>query len=108
MHFLADKDRKRLLLFLSQMRMVCDSSYILDQKTRYDTKVDECVNIISDIISEEGEKVVVFSQWDFPMSGHCTIDPEIPAVLHIPAVSVCELHNHWKRYWGLCGPVPAV
>ena len=64
MHFLSDKDRKRLLLCLSQMRMVCDSSYILDQKTRYDTKVDECVNIISDIISEEGEKVVVFSQWE--------------------------------------------
>ena len=64
MHFLSDKDRKRLLLFLSQMRMVCDSSYILDQKTRYDTKVDECMNIISDIISEEGEKVVVFSQWE--------------------------------------------
>lgn len=64
MHFLSDKDRKRLLLFLSQMRMVCDSSYILDQKTRYDTKVEECVNIINDIISEEGEKVVVFSQWE--------------------------------------------
>ena len=63
-HFLSDKDRKRLMLFLSEMRMVCDSTYILDQKTRYDTKVDECVNIISDIISEEGEKVVVFSQWE--------------------------------------------
>ncbi len=63
-HFLSEKDRKRLLLLLSQMRMICDSSYILDQKTRYDTKVDECVNIISDIISEEGEKVVVFSQWE--------------------------------------------
>lgn len=64
MHFLSDKDRKRLLLFLSQMRMVCDSSYILDQKTRYDTKVDECINIICDIVSVEGEKVVVFSQWE--------------------------------------------
>ena len=63
-HFLSDKDRKRLLLFLSQMRMVCDSSYILDQKTRYDTKVDECINIITDLISVEGEKVVVFSQWE--------------------------------------------
>ena len=63
-HFLSDKDRKRLLLLLSQMRMICDSSYILDQKTRYDTKVEECVNIVSDIISEEGEKVVVFSQWE--------------------------------------------
>lgn len=63
-HFLSDKDRKRLLMFLSQMRMVCDSSYILDQKTRYDTKVDECINIICDIISEDREKVVVFSQWE--------------------------------------------
>ena len=64
MHFLSDKDRKRLLMLLAQMRMVCDSSYILDQKTRYDTKVEECVNIISNIISEEGEKVVIFSQWE--------------------------------------------
>ncbi len=63
-HFLSEKDRKKLLLLLSQMRMVCDSSYILDQKTRFDTKVDECVNLISDIVSEEGEKVVVFSQWE--------------------------------------------
>ncbi len=63
-HFLSEKDRKKLLLHLSQMRMVCDSSYILDQKTRYDTKVDECVNLICDIVCEEGEKVVVFSQWE--------------------------------------------
>ena len=55
------------------MRMVCDSSYILDQKTRYDTKVDECVNIISDIISEEGEKVVVFSQWERMARHHADI-----------------------------------
>ncbi len=63
-HFLSDNDRKRLMLLLSKMRMICDSSYILDQKTRYDTKVDECINIISDIVSEEDEKVVVFSQWE--------------------------------------------
>ncbi len=63
-HFISETDRTRLMLFLSEMRMVCDSSYILDQKTRYDTKVKECVNIICNITSEEGEKVVVFSQWE--------------------------------------------
>ena len=63
-HFISETDRERLLLFLSEMRMICDSSYILDQKTRYDTKVKECVNIICNITSEEGEKVVVFSQWE--------------------------------------------
>ena len=71
MHFLSEKDRNRLLLCLSQMRMLCDSTYILDQKTRNDTKVDEALNIITSLIEtsdcksdETGEKVVVFSQWE--------------------------------------------
>jgi superfamily II DNA/RNA helicase len=64
MHFLSEKDRNRLLLCLSQMRMLCDSTYILDQKTRNDTKVDEALNIITSLLETEGEKVVVFSQWE--------------------------------------------
>ena len=47
--FLSEKDRKRLLLFLSEMRMVCDSTYILDQKSRYDTKVEETINILCNV-----------------------------------------------------------
>ncbi len=64
MHFLSEKDRNRLLLCLSQMRMLCDSTYILDQKTRNDTKVDEALSIITSLLETEGEKVVVFSQWE--------------------------------------------
>jgi hypothetical protein len=64
MHFLSEKDRNRLMLCLSQMRMLCDSTYILDQKTRNDTKVDETLNIITNLLETEGEKVVVFSQWE--------------------------------------------
>ena len=64
MHFLSDKDRKRMLLLLSQIRMVCDSTYILDQETRYDTKVDETMNIIRNVVESGNEKVVVFSQWE--------------------------------------------
>lgn len=62
--FLSEKDRKRLLLFLSQMRMVCDSTYILDQKTRCDTKVEETMNILHNIFESGDEKVVIFSQWE--------------------------------------------
>ncbi len=62
-HFLSETDRNRIMLLLQQMRMVCDSTYILDQKTRYDTKVDEVMNIINDVIEGGDEKVVVFSQW---------------------------------------------
>ena len=62
--FLSEKDRKRLLLMLSQMRMLCDSTYILDQKTRYDTKVEETLNILKSVFESGDEKVVIFSQWE--------------------------------------------
>ena len=64
MHFLSEKDRQRLLLSLSQMRMVCDSTYILDQKTRFDTKVTETMSILQSVFESGDEKVVVFSQWE--------------------------------------------
>lgn len=62
--FLSEKDRKRLLLLMSQMRMVCDSTYILDQKSRYDTKIDEVMNILNNVFESGDEKVVIFSQWE--------------------------------------------
>lgn len=64
MRFLSEKDRKRLLLFLSMMRMVSDSTYILDQQTRFDTKIGELMQIISNVVESGDEKVVVFSQWE--------------------------------------------
>lgn len=62
--FLSENDRKRLMLFLSMMRMVCDSTFILDQKTRFDTKIDEAMAIISNLLDSEEGKVVIFSQWE--------------------------------------------
>ena len=64
MHFLSETDRRRLLLMLNQMRMVCDSTFILDQKTRFDTKVEETMNILRDLFESGDEKVVIFSQWE--------------------------------------------
>jgi len=64
MHFLTEKDRQRLLQFLSMMRMVCDSTYILDQKSRDDTKVAETMSILQSVFDNGDEKVVIFSQWE--------------------------------------------
>jgi SNF2 family DNA or RNA helicase len=64
MGFLNEKDRQRLMLSLSQMRMVCDSTYILDQKTRHDTKIDEVMNILDEAFDGTDEKAVIFSQWE--------------------------------------------
>lgn len=62
--FLSEADRKRLLLFLSMMRMVCDSTFILDQKTRHDTKIDEVMAIVQNLLADRDGKVVIFSQWE--------------------------------------------
>jgi len=64
MGFLSDKDRNRLMINMNMMRMVCDSTYILDQQTRHDTKVDELMNIVDEMIAGGTEKMVVFSQWE--------------------------------------------
>ncbi len=64
LHFLSEKDRKNLLKFLSMMRMACDSTYILDQKTRFDTKVGETMSILQSVFESGDEKVVIFSQWE--------------------------------------------
>ena len=58
--FLNEKDRQNLMIHLNMMRMVCDSSYIIDQKTRHDTKIAELMNILE----QSSEKVVIFSQWE--------------------------------------------
>ena len=63
-HFLSDVDRKRLMLLLSQMRMVCDSTFILDQETRFDTKVEETMNIVQEVVESGDDKIVIFSQWE--------------------------------------------
>jgi superfamily II DNA or RNA helicase len=62
--FLSEKERQLLMIGLNCMRMVSDSTYILDQKTRHDTKITELMSILDEIFENNGEKVVIFSQWE--------------------------------------------
>ncbi|NJK94785.1 MAG: SWF/SNF helicase family protein [Bacteroidales bacterium] len=62
--FLNEKDRQSLMIFLNMMRMVCDSTFIIDQKSRHDTKIAELMSILEEVFAEGDEKVVVFSQWE--------------------------------------------
>jgi len=61
--FLSEPDRKRLMSGLSKMRMVCDSTYLIDQETRFDTKITELICILEEFFCNPGEKAVIFSQW---------------------------------------------
>jgi superfamily II DNA or RNA helicase len=61
--FLSDKDQRRLTCALQNMRMSCNSTYLLDQDTDHGVKADELAALFEDLFAEPGAKAVVFSQW---------------------------------------------
>ncbi|MCX7048804.1 MAG: DEAD/DEAH box helicase [Candidatus Sumerlaeota bacterium] len=78
MGFLTEKDQRILMIALQNMRMSCDSTYLLDKKTDFGVKADELMALLDEIFSGDGEgkaqgegegvrgdaaKVVIFSQW---------------------------------------------
>lgn len=61
--FLSDADQARLRIALQNMRMCCNSTYLLDQSTDHGVKADELMTLLSEVFERPGEKAVVFSQW---------------------------------------------
>jgi hypothetical protein len=61
--FLSDKDQRRLTCSLQNMRMSCNSTYLLDQETDHGVKADELAALFEDLFADPGAKAVVFSQW---------------------------------------------
>lgn len=61
--FLSDKDQRRLTCALQNMRMSCNSTYLLDQETDHGVKADELASLLDDLLTQAEAKVVVFSQW---------------------------------------------
>jgi superfamily II DNA or RNA helicase len=61
--FLSEADQRRLMIAMQNMRMSCDSSYLLDQQTDSGAKADEAVTLLEELLERPETKVVVFSQW---------------------------------------------
>jgi superfamily II DNA or RNA helicase len=61
--FLSEVDQRRLMIALQNMRMSCNSTYLLDKKTDYGYKADELVSVLQESFERPGDKAVVFSQW---------------------------------------------
>jgi hypothetical protein len=51
------------MIALQRMRMVCDSTYLLDPQTDHGRKADEAVTVLGEALERPDTKVVVFSQW---------------------------------------------
>src|SRR5206468_3549481 len=63
MRFLSDKDQRRLTCALQNMRMSCNSTYLLDQETDHGVKADELAALLDALFAGPEAKAVVFSQW---------------------------------------------
>lgn len=61
--YLSDADQRRLQCALQNMRMACNSTWLLDHETDHGHKVDELMQLLEDVLAEPAAKVVVFSQW---------------------------------------------
>ena len=61
--FLSDKDQRLLTCALQNMRMSCNSTYLLDQETDHGVKADELAALFDDLFAQPEAKAVVFSQW---------------------------------------------
>ena len=61
--FLSDKDQRRLTCALQNMRMSCNSTYLLNQETDHGVKADELAALLDKLFVDPEAKAVVFSQW---------------------------------------------
>jgi len=61
---LTKQEQDRLMMNLAMMRMICDTTYILDPKVRDCPKLAELEKILEECRDNEGVKVIVFSEWE--------------------------------------------
>ncbi|MCL5285661.1 MAG: DEAD/DEAH box helicase [Nitrospirae bacterium] len=61
--YLSEVDQRRLTCALQNMRMVCNSTFLIDQETDHGVKADELAALLDTLFSAPETKAVVFSQW---------------------------------------------
>jgi len=61
---LRQQEHQRLQKWLACMRMLCDTTYILDRETRVCPKLPELGKVLDDLGVRNGRKALVFSEWE--------------------------------------------
>jgi superfamily II DNA or RNA helicase len=61
---LSPAELDKLQRWLSCMRMLCDTPYILDSDCRVCPKLGELEEILREVLAEPGAKALVFSEWE--------------------------------------------
>lgn len=83
---LSDLDRKRILACLTNLRLVCNSTFLYDHATHESPKLDEFAELVRELTADAGHKAVVFSQWE-------TMLQEAAAILDRMKIGYVLLHG---------------
>jgi hypothetical protein len=62
--WLSEIDQKRILCYIQNMRMLCNSTFLFDKQTHHSPKLQEFREIMTDFVVGEERKVVVFSEFE--------------------------------------------
>jgi SNF2 family DNA or RNA helicase len=63
--FLTPYDLQRIMLLLTSMRMVCDSTFLIDDKTNESPKLEELKHVLIEKldVQNRNSKIIIFSEW---------------------------------------------
>lgn len=63
--FLTPFDLQRLVMLLNMMRMVCDSTYLVDEETNESPKLEELKHLLLEKLDvrNSDRKIIIFSEW---------------------------------------------
>jgi SNF2 family DNA or RNA helicase len=61
--YLTPMDLRRIQELLLRMRMVCNSTYLIDRRTHISPKLRELEGVIDELVIQNGRKMVIFSEW---------------------------------------------
>jgi superfamily II DNA or RNA helicase len=61
--YLTPMDLRRIQELLLRMRMVCNSTYLIDRKTHISPKLKELEGVVDELVVQSKRKMVIFSEW---------------------------------------------
>jgi SNF2 family DNA or RNA helicase len=87
--YLTEVERRRVMCCITNMRMLCNSTFLYDKETNVSPKLEEFARLVRELVKEGPHKVVVFSQWELMLRkaaevlerlkiGHVTLHGGVP------------------------------
>jgi len=105
--FMTLADHQRLMLLLTCMRMVCNSTFLIDHETNISPKLNELKEILLSKldIKNNNRKIIIFSEWKTMLSlisqqlsklniGHTTLSGDVP--VHKRGALITEFETNEK------------